>query len=102
MQYSAKLEISGWMTGKQVHDIIDMLREVFRGRTQIEFHAAQSSWLFTVSRNFLSQSRSFPPSLVCNFPNDLITTIRGTYGWAACNIMAVVLEVDLGRVNRSR
>ena len=33
---------------------------------------------------------------------DLITTRRGSYGQAACDITAVVLEVDLGRVNQSR
>ena len=33
---------------------------------------------------------------------DLITTRRGSYGQATCDIVAVVLEVDLGRVNQFR
>ena len=33
---------------------------------------------------------------------DLITNRRGSYGQAACDIAAVGLEVDLGRVNQSR
>ena len=33
---------------------------------------------------------------------DLITTRRGSYRQAACDIATVVLEVDLGRVNQSR
>ena len=39
---------------------------------------------------------NFSPSI------DLITAIRGSYRQAACDITAVVLEVDSGRVNESR
>ena len=43
--------------------------------------------------------------LLCNWPVlaiDLITTRRGSYRQAACDIAAVVLDVDLRRVNQSR
>ena len=39
---------------------------------------------------------------ICVDAIDLITTRHGSYRQAACDIMAVVLEVDLGRVNQSR
>ena len=55
---------------------------------------------------FLTRSAQLPhPSRVScsdHFSIDLITARWGSYGQAACDIMAVVLEVDLGRVNQSR